>query len=162
MSGEFFKSLNISEILDWHIYLVLSCMRTPINYNVMKRIVLLSLIILSSVSSLYCQISDTLITGTLIDNRDGHEYKWVKIGDQVWMAENLNYMNSSGSWVYKKDTSMAIIYGRLYNWEIALQVCPAGWHLPREAEWTKLRPPDPPPGGQLITSFISQTENVVN
>jgi uncharacterized protein (TIGR02145 family) len=104
----------------------------------MKRIVLFLLIFIGSFSSLHCQISDTLITGTFIDERDGHAYKWVKIGDQFWMAENLNYETSSGSWVHKKDSSYGSIYGRLYNWETAKQSCPSGWHLPSFEEWTKL------------------------
>lgn len=84
------------------------------------------------------------------------------IGKQVWMAENLKYLpsvvgpaigGSSGSattpyyYVYGYDgtnvadakaTANYITYGVLYNWEAAKAACPAGWHLPSDAEWTEL------------------------
>jgi uncharacterized protein (TIGR02145 family)/uncharacterized repeat protein (TIGR02543 family) len=73
------------------------------------------------------------------DNRDNKSYKAVTIGNQTWMAENLNYEPSSGnSWCYEKDDSYCSQYGRLYNWSTAMEVCPVGWHLPSRGEWNTL------------------------
>ncbi len=72
------------------------------------------------------------------DSRDGKTYKTVKIDKQVWMAENLAYKASSGCWAYDNDQSNVSKYGYLYNWETAENVCPSGWHLPTDAEWTTL------------------------
>lgn len=69
------------------------------------------------------------------DSRDGKKYRTVKIGDQIWMAENLNY--SSGT-CYKKEDANCDRYGRLYTWKDALDASPEGWHLPSKEEWQTL------------------------
>jgi len=76
-------------------------------------------------------------TSTFVDVRDGQEYALVEIGNQTWMAENLNYI-STNSFYYNNDPSYGEIYGRLYTFDDAINVCPSGWHLPTDDEWKVL------------------------
>ena len=101
-----------------------------------------------------------LTYGTMTD-QEGNVYKTIVIGTQEWMAENLNtsiYSNgdaiptnldnaawqntTSGAWAYyNNDSSYACPYGKLYNFYTcvdARQLCPTGWHVPTDAEWTVL------------------------
>jgi len=90
---------------------------------------------------------------SLTDARDNNVYPTVQIGSQCWMAANLNYSQETGmEWCYDDDIANCEIYGKLYNWDAAMQgesgsttepsgvrgICPEGWHLPSHHEWTTL------------------------
>ena len=99
-------------------------------------------------------------TSTVTDI-DGNVYKTVIIGGQEWMAENLKTTKydsgdpilevtdntqwstlTTGAWsYYNNDEKYNDRYGKLYNWYAAddsRNVCPAGWHVPSDEEWTVL------------------------
>ncbi|MEZ5197241.1 MAG: FISUMP domain-containing protein [Bacteroidales bacterium] len=109
------------------------------------------------------QIPDTVTSFTcgslFIDIRDGQSYSTVQIGDQCWMAENLNVgtiiqgnlnMADNGTiekYCYENIQDSCDIYGGLYQWNELMQyeinegvkgICPDGWHVPTDDEWCTL------------------------
>lgn len=113
------------------------------------------------------RLNPEITYGTMTDKRDGKTYKTVKIGDQVWMAENLNYdpgnvFNTSYAWsgCYNNVDKNCGVTGRLYTWVVARNnadcdygkecdatlkpatpiqgICPSDWHLPTKAEFNTL------------------------
>jgi uncharacterized protein (TIGR02145 family) len=96
-----------------------------------------------------------------VTDKDGNEYKTIEIDGRVWMAENLKttkYNDGSDIPMVTNDTewsglntpaycwydndkaSYGDTYGALYNWYAVStgKLCPTGWHVPTDAEWTGL------------------------
>ena len=81
-------------------------------------------------------VSDS--TDYRVTDGDGNVYTSVVIGDQRWLVENWKY-NSVGSVVYDDDIANEAIYGRLYDWDMAMALTlPEGWRIPSSADWAKL------------------------
>ena len=103
----------------------------------MKKIIIPLIAVIYTAASI-CNCTMAQETGSLTDDRDGKVYKTVKIGDQWWMGENLAYNTDGGCFTYEDIKDYVDIYGYLYTWETAKNVCPAGWHLPSNSEFVQL------------------------
>jgi len=76
-------------------------------------------------------------TGTSF-NFKGRNYKTVKIGNQVWMAENLDLAGNGGIYYNNAQSPPFAKAGMLYTWQQAMAAAPSGWHLPSDDEWQEL------------------------
>lgn len=97
------------------------------------------------------KINQPVPENTVIDV-EGNIYTTVKIGEQIWMQENLRVSvapDSSGitSYLYNDDPENEEKFGRLYTWDVAMNgstsekaqdICPVGWHIPSDGEWKTL------------------------
>jgi uncharacterized protein (TIGR02145 family) len=137
-----------------------------------KKIFLAVIIFLHNVNG-YAQQFNHKLTYEEVKDIEGNTYKTIKIGTQIWMAENLRttkyndgtnipivtdsvqWLNNWDNGNLKKQSMMcwynndratySATYGALYNWYAInagtngnKNVCPTGWHVPSDAEWTTL------------------------
>jgi uncharacterized protein (TIGR02145 family) len=106
------------------------------------------------------EVSFTTLTPTApVSDIDGNIYKTIQIGTQIWMSENLKTtrynngdqipngngdwtdLNKGNYWWYDNDASKyKDAYGAIYNWHAVGtgNLCPTGWHVPTNSEWTTL------------------------
>jgi len=107
------------------------------------------------------EVHNTALTYGSMTDQQGNVYKTIVIGTQEWMAENLktsiyrngdaitnvtNYIQwnglSTGAWCYfDNEDQYECPYGKLYNWYAvtdARNICPTGWHVPSDTEWSLL------------------------
>lgn len=77
--------------------------------------------------------------GEILDERDGQVYKTTVIGEQTWLAQNLNYDTLDVSRCYGDSEENCHKYGRMYLVETAKNACPSGWRLPTRDEVNVLR-----------------------
>ncbi len=82
-------------------------------------------------------------SGSYKDPRDGIAYEWIKIGEQIWLAENVNYATANGSLCMQCNN-----WGRLYNKEAAANACPESFRIPTKSDW------------EVLLKFVGKDEGV--
>jgi uncharacterized protein (TIGR02145 family) len=125
------------------------------------------ILLYKSISGQYSTIVTDIPTGSktvtfqfaACRDSDNHTYPILQVGAQTWMAANLNAgariqdttnQNSNGvveKYCYENNEANCNVYGGLYQWGEMMSydtipgsrgICPAGWHIPTNAEWTTL------------------------
>lgn len=93
---------------------------------------------------------EPLCDNPFVDPRDEREYCTVEIGEQTWMTQNMNYDSgcTGVNWrdthdegwcgCYEEDEDNCETYSKLYQWSVANEICPEGWRLPTDSEWSNL------------------------
>jgi len=140
-------------------------------------------LVLGSIISFFTHCKDDITnTVIIIDDQDSIFYSSVIIGRQEWMTTNLQrrrYQNVEKivttspatqditsqiapkyQWVYDGVEANTDIYGRLYTWHVAADlrnVCPPGWHVPNDAEWSELVSMEAMGGAQFCGGKMKET-----
>jgi uncharacterized protein (TIGR02145 family) len=114
------------------------------------------------------QFASNIDYETFVDERDGQEYKYTTIGNQVWMAENLKF-DAPYSVCYDKIDGFCDTFGRyyslhengedfgLFDQELLATICPAGWRVPSVDDWSILI--SEMGGGEKALSRLYSSEN---
>lgn len=127
---------------DGHFFVSLANLKPDTRYNFVAYATTVS-------GTFYGQIKMLVTSIGTVNDADGNQYQTIKIGDQIWMRENLkaeHYADQTlinGHYDLDKDE----MYGKHYSWDAANAVmkgvksgsaegvCPTGWHLPSDNEW---------------------------
>jgi len=117
--------------------------------------------LLAKIEALEEREAEFLIINGFTDSRDGIHYDVIRIGEQIWMAQNLKATRYSDGaqiqleedganwsslttgaycWLNNDSVSYAQTYGALYNYYAVVsdKLCPIGWHVPSDSEWLEL------------------------